>query len=138
MFINYDPTGAFMNMLMMMLIPIIIFGCILPIILCVWVYKDAQKRNMEAAIWLLIVLLVPCCIGCLIYLIVRQPIGGEQRVPPSYTVPSTAQATTTYEERAPVLPETEKLIEKGKKFCPTCGASIPAQATFCPHCGSKL
>lgn len=129
-----DPTYLIMDFLMLMLVPLIIFGCIIPIILCVWVYKDAQKRDMEAVIWLLIVLLVPCCIGCLIYLIVRQPIGGEQRVPPSYTAP----ATTPYEERTPAPPETERPIERGKKFCPTCGASIPAQATFCPHCGSKL
>ncbi len=135
---GYDPTDQIMGILMMMLIPLIIFGCIIPIFLCVWVYKDAQKRDMEAAIWLLIVLLVPFWIGCLIYLIVRKPIGGEERVSPSYTAPATAQATTPYEERAPAPPETERLIEKGKKFCPTCGASIPAQATFCPHCGSKL
>ncbi len=133
MFIGYDPTGAFLGVLMMMLIPIIITSCIITIILCVWVYKDAEKRGMDNTIWLLIVLLAGY-IGCIIYLIVRKPIGGEQKIPPSYAAP----ATTPYEERAPAPPETEKPIEKGKKFCPICGASIPAQATFCPHCGSKL
>ncbi len=137
MFIDYDPTGAVMGMMMMILISVIILGCILPIILCVWVYRDAEKRGMDNTIWLLIVLLTGC-IGCIIYLIVRKPIGGEPKAPPSYTAPTTAQATTPYEERAPIPPETEKSIEKGKKFCPTCGASIPEQATFCPHCGSKL
>jgi len=39
--------------------------------LAVWVYKDAKKRDMNAAVWLLIVLLSGC-IGCIIYLIVRE------------------------------------------------------------------
>ena len=43
---------------------------IIGIALAVWVYKDAKKRDMNAAVWLLIVLLTGC-IGCIIYLIVR-------------------------------------------------------------------
>ncbi len=137
MLYGYDPYEAIMGMMMVLLIPLIILGCIIPIILGVWVYKDAEKRGMDNTVWLIIVLLVGC-LGCIIYLIVRKPIGGEQKAPPSYTAPTTTQATTPYEERAPAPPETGKPIEKDKKFCPTCGASIPAQATFCPHCGSKV
>ena len=43
---------------------------IIALILCIWVYKDAKKRDMNAAVWLLIVL-VTGCIGCIIYLVVR-------------------------------------------------------------------
>ena len=43
---------------------------IVALLLCVWVYKDAKKRDMNAAVWLLIVL-VTGCIGCIIYLVVR-------------------------------------------------------------------
>ena len=39
--------------------------------LAVWVYNDAKKRDMNAAVWLLIVLLTSF-IGCIIYLIVRE------------------------------------------------------------------
>ena len=52
---------------------IVILGVVFFIIgiaLAVWVYKDAKKRDMNAAVWLLIVLLTGC-IGCIIYLIVR-------------------------------------------------------------------
>ncbi|TET01569.1 MAG: hypothetical protein E3J90_03225 [Promethearchaeota archaeon] len=57
----------------------IMFGIIITLIifwviaigLAVWVYKDAKKRDMNAAVWLLIVLLSGC-IGCIIYLIVRE------------------------------------------------------------------
>lgn len=43
---------------------------IIAILIAIWVYKDAKKRDMNAAVWLLIVLLTGCC-GCIIYLIVR-------------------------------------------------------------------
>lgn len=49
---------------------VIAFWCIISIILAVWVYSDAEKRGMEAALWLLIVLLTGI-IGLIIYLIVR-------------------------------------------------------------------
>jgi len=43
---------------------------IIAILVAIWVYKDAKKRDMNAAVWLLIVL-VTGCIGCIIYLVVR-------------------------------------------------------------------
>lgn len=53
-------------------------SCILPVVvfllwlmLCVWVYRDAQERGMDAAIWLLIVLLTGP-VGLIVYLIVRK------------------------------------------------------------------
>jgi hypothetical protein len=41
------------------------------ILIAVWVYRDARDRGMDAAIWLLIVLLLGI-IGLIIYLIVRE------------------------------------------------------------------
>ena len=41
------------------------------ILICVWTYRDAQHKGMNGIIWTLIVLLVPSCIGLIIYLIVR-------------------------------------------------------------------
>lgn len=55
------------------LIFIIIFGLIafaINIALMVWVYKDAERRDMGGALWLIIVFLTSG-LGCLIYLIVR-------------------------------------------------------------------
>ena len=50
---------------------IIIITYLIGIGLAVWVYNDAKRRDMDATIWLLIVLLTSC-IGCIIYLIVRE------------------------------------------------------------------
>ena len=44
---------------------------VIAILIAVWVYNDAKKRDMNAAVWLLIVLLTSY-IGCIIYLIVRE------------------------------------------------------------------
>lgn len=65
----FDPFGALGFLL---ILPLILFGVwfIIAIIVAIWVYKDAKKRDMNAAVWLLIVL-VTGCIGCIIYLVVR-------------------------------------------------------------------
>ncbi|MFX0058414.1 MAG: hypothetical protein ACFE85_17775 [Candidatus Hodarchaeota archaeon] len=61
--------GLLAGMWLIILIPVIIYY-VVGILLCVWVYKDAKKRDMNAAVWLIIVLLTGC-IGCIIYLVVR-------------------------------------------------------------------
>ncbi|MHA1459187.1 MAG: PLDc N-terminal domain-containing protein [Promethearchaeota archaeon] len=64
-----DPFGALGFLL---ILPLILAGVwfVIAIIVAIWVYKDAKKRDMNAAVWLLIVL-VTGCIGCIIYLVVR-------------------------------------------------------------------
>ena len=69
MLFTFDP---FAGLGFLLLLPIILAAVywIVALLLCVWVYKDAKKRDMNAAVWLLIVL-VTGCIGCIIYLVVR-------------------------------------------------------------------
>lgn len=68
--IDYDPLAAVAG-LMGIFIAIFVIWCIISIVLCVWVYRDAEKREMGGALWLIIVLITGC-IGCIIYLIVRK------------------------------------------------------------------
>jgi len=42
------------------------------ILLCVWVYRDAESRGMGGVLWLIVVILTGI-IGLIIYLIVRKP-----------------------------------------------------------------
>ena len=69
MLFTFDP---FAGLGFLLLLPIILAAVywIVALLLCVWVYKDAKKRDMNAAVWLLIVL-VTGCIGRIIYLVVR-------------------------------------------------------------------
>jgi len=51
---------------------------IISILLCVWVYRDAESRGMSGPLWLIIVILTGI-IGLIIYLLVRKDKQG----PPS-------------------------------------------------------
>ena len=66
----FDPTGLFGGIIFLTLIVVAIVGLIISLLIAIWVYKDAKKRDMNATMWLLIVLLTGC-IGCIIYLVVR-------------------------------------------------------------------
>jgi hypothetical protein len=114
----YDPFGAF-GAIFGILIVVILASCVIQIAIAVWVYNDAKKRNMEPAMWLAITLLAGC-IGCIIYLVVRDPIPTE----------SVPVAKDSYEAQSEA-PELEKGV-----FCSNCGTEIPAGAKFCPSCGS--
>ena len=119
----YDPFGAY-GMILVIIIGIVLVSCVVQIAIAVWVYKDARKRNMEPTMWLAITLLAGC-IGCIIYLVVREPIPMEgppmtKEMPPE---PYKSQID-------------ENITEKGL-FCPNCGSKIPEGAKFCPSCGSS-
>jgi len=66
----FDLTGLFGGIFFLILIVVAIVGLIISLLIAIWVYKDAKKRDMNATVWLLIVLLTGC-IGCIIYLVVR-------------------------------------------------------------------
>ena len=93
-----------------------IIWLIIGILLCVWVYRDAESRKMNGALWLIIVL-ISGIIGLIIYLIVR-----KEKPPP----PPTSRPEYTMAQPSAI------------KFCPYCGKEIEANAVFCPYCGKKV
>ncbi|MEF8848600.1 MAG: zinc ribbon domain-containing protein [Candidatus Thermoplasmatota archaeon] len=93
------------------------FLCMIPVIwlvvailIAVWVYKDAEKRDSSGALWLIIVI-VTGIIGLIVWLVVRPPIGGEKK-------------------------KSEE--DKPERRCPSCGRVIPEDAKVCPYCGNKF
>lgn len=48
-----------------------IIWIIIAILLCIWVYRDAESRGMSGALWLIIVLITGI-IGLIIYIVVRK------------------------------------------------------------------
>jgi len=77
----------------------------------VWVYRDAERRNMNGILWALLVL-IGNLIGLLIYLILRSDS-------------SLAQPTGTKSVTA-------------TKPCPSCGKQVDIQAVYCLQCGTKM
>jgi hypothetical protein len=87
----------------------LIVGLVIAILLCVWVYRDAESRMMNGGLWLIIVL-ISGPVGLIVYLIVR----GETR---REAFPPTRRQT---------------------KFCSTCGRELAVNTNFCPHCGKAV
>lgn len=61
------------------LIPIVWF--IIAILLCIWVYRDAESRGMSGALWLIIVIITGI-LGLIVYLVVRKEKKSEAPPPP--------------------------------------------------------
>jgi FtsH-binding integral membrane protein len=61
------------------LIPVVWF--IIGILLCIWVYRDAESRGMNGVLWLIVVLIAGI-IGLIIYLVVRKDKRSSAPPPP--------------------------------------------------------
>jgi len=118
----YDPFGAY-GIILVIIIGVVLASCVIQIAIAVWVYKDARKRNMEPTMWLAITLIAGC-IGCIIYLVVREPIPME--------------GSPMTKERPPEPYESQSFDNSTEKgiFCTNCGSRIPEGAKFCPSCGN--
>ncbi len=115
-------------------LPIIPFSFLILIWICVviWIYRDAQSRGMNGALWALLVFFGNL-IGLLIYLIVRSDrplLVAETK--PAQTCPSckkTVVQSYTY------CPHCGKSLQS---VCPACGKQVEPGWKACPHCGSRL
>jgi len=88
------------------------------LVILVWVYKDAEKRGANGALWVIIVFFLSI-IGLIIYLVVRP--SGNQNQPTGGYAPPPAQSNASNDRR-----------------CPNCGRGIPMDANVCPYCGKRF
>jgi len=148
--VEYLLSGAITGIFIVFVISILIY-----IFMMVWVYKDTKKRNMESALYVILVFFFSCC-GLIIYLMARadHPVGGQtdtygsqgprmdtthqtqpqfgqtQYGQPQYGQPSHGQT------QAPSSPQPQK-INHNTKFCKYCGGKMPNDAKFCSICGAN-
>ncbi|UCE29930.1 MAG: hypothetical protein JSV85_03245 [Candidatus Bathyarchaeota archaeon] len=54
---------------------------IIGILICIWVYRDAESRGMSGVLWLIVVL-IASIVGLIIYLVVRKEKKSEAPPPP--------------------------------------------------------
>ncbi|NCD09738.1 MAG: DUF4825 domain-containing protein [Negativicutes bacterium] len=98
---------------------------VLPILIGVYVYRDANSRGMNAALWTLIAALAPSGIGLIIYLVVRSDYN-------SFECPNC---------KAPILEEYATCPKCGtslKAKCTNCGKPIASGWQNCAHCGEPI
>jgi Double zinc ribbon len=92
-----------------------------------YVYRDAKRRDMNPALWtLLVVILTPSLVftGLVIYLLVREPLP--------YPCP---QCATPVGPRFNFCPSCKCNLQPS---CPSCKREIAETDKFCPYCAQDL
>jgi hypothetical protein len=119
-----------------LLCPLIWF--IIAILICIWVYKDAESRGMSGVLWLIVALLLGL-IGLIIYLVVRKP---KIMAPPPYPMaPPPAYAGVPppgYGAPPPAYAPPPPPGAVAGPNCRYCGAPVPPGSMVCPRCGGRL
>ena len=97
----------------------------LPILVGVYVYRDAVRRNMSAGLWALAAALVPAFIGLIVYLLVRSEYADLRC--PRCAAPVAADCS--------VCP---KCGAKLRACCPHCKTPVEPDWKVCPRCAEEL
>ncbi len=99
---------------------------LIPLIVGVYVYRDAKRRGMRAGLWALAAALVPALIGLIVYLLVRGNYLSLRC--PQCDWPVTAQLTACPQcgtKLRPACPACRRPVEPDWKVCPHCAAPLP-------------
>lgn len=83
------------------MVPLLMVIVSIPVLVGFYVYRDAERRGMNAALWTLIAVFVPSLIGFIIYLLVRRDYSDLE------------------------CPGCGNLVEPEWKVCPMCMAPLP-------------
>ena len=97
----------------------------IPVMIGVYVYRDAKRRGMNAMAWTLIAVVAPALIGFIIYLLVR----GNY---PDLQCPQCAEPVT---EQYTVCPHCGAKL---RPVCPNCSFPVEVDWKVCPKCATPL
>lgn len=105
----------------------ILFAVILmiPVMIGVYVYRDANRRGMNAILWTLVAVFAPSLIGFIIYLLVRD----------SYSNLRCPTCDTPVKDSFVVCPQCGTKL---RPSCPNCSAPVEPGWKLCPQCASPL
>lgn len=107
------------------LLLVLLFVILVPVLIGVYVWRDARGRGMNAVLWTLIAVLAPTFIGLIIYLIVRGSYSNLR-------CPVCAGRVT---EQYVVCPNCGTKL---RATCPNCGMAAEPEWKVCPHCARTL
>lgn len=116
-------TNSFIALPMVILLALLVCG--IPLLIGVYVYRDAERRGMSGLLWALVAVFVPSLIGLIIYLLVRGNYS-ELKCPGCH---------------APVKEEYTVCPRCGAKLrpsCPNCSAPVEPDWKVCPRCAQPL
>ncbi len=98
---------------------------VVPIMIGVYVYKDATRRGMNALMWTLVAVFAPSLIGLIIYLVVRE----------NYSDLACPRCNTKITEQYVVCPGCGAKL---KPACDNCGNPIQPEWKVCPRCAQPI
>ncbi len=101
------------------------FIILIPVLIGIYVFRDARRRNMNAVPWTLAAMFLPSFIGFIIYLIVRA----------GYSDLKCQKCDTRVTEKYMVCP---KCGTKLRSFCQNCKTPVEAGWKVCPNCTNPL
>ena len=104
---------------------LILIFLVIPVLICVFVYRDARSRGMNAALWTIVVLFAPLFVGLIVYLIVREGTSAAR-------CPGCGERVA---EDFAVCPQCGMRLQ-GQ--CPNCGFFVQPQWRACPKCATPL
>ena len=96
-----------------------------PVLIGVYVYRDAAGRGMNAPLWTLVAVLAPTFVGLIIYLLVRG----------SYSNLSCPRCGERVQEQFAVCPACGARL---KAACAACGHPAEPEWQVCPRCAAPL
>jgi len=67
-----------LDLFLWLLIPFLVIHFLLLLVITIWVYNDAKKREINAFSWILIIWLIPFLIGFIIYLLEKEKFSPER------------------------------------------------------------
>ena len=110
---------------LLLLIPMFLILILMPVLIGIGVYRDAKARGMEPWLWTAVAVLVPYCIGLIIYLVLRTKHKGLK----------CGSCGTGVEPDYAVCPHCGAKL---KYTCESCGKPVAADWQACAHCGAAL
>ncbi|MBR5533375.1 MAG: zinc ribbon domain-containing protein [Ruminiclostridium sp.] len=104
---------------------IVPFFILVPLLLGIFVYRDAKDRGMNPLLWALAAVLCPSFLGLIAYLLVRG----------SYANWKCPRCGSPVQESFTACPQCGAKL---KASCHNCGGAIEKDWQVCPHCASPL
>ena len=111
------------KMTVMLLVALI--ALTIPVLIGVYVYRDAKCRGMNAVLWTLVAVIAPALVGFIIYLLVRN--GYSDLECPRCGAPVMEQYVVCPQCGAKLRPA-----------CPNCSGPIEPDWRVCPRCATPL
>lgn len=112
-------------LLILSLFVFVILYMVTTVLIGVWIYRDAKKRDMDAILWTLLAILLPSYIGVIVYFASRT----KEKI---YVCP---RCGCNVKEDYVFCPECALQF---KRKCKSCGLICEERWSSCPRCATEL